>query len=107
MESKPKPIPDGYHSITPYLTVKGGAQAIDFYKRAFGAEERFRMPGPDGKSIGHAEIVIGDSIIMLADEFPQVGNQSPQSLKGTSVSLLFYVKDVDAAFKRCARRLLD
>lgn len=100
MNTKIKPIPDGFHTLTPYLSVKGAAQAIDFYKRAFGAKERFRMPGPDGKTLGHAEVVIGDSILMLADEFPQCGNMSPQSLKGTSVSLLIYVEDVDSAFKR-------
>jgi PhnB protein len=100
MNTKVKPIPDGFHTLTPYLSVKGAAQAIDFYKRAFGAKERFRMPGPDGKTLGHAEVVIGDSILMLADEFPQCGNTSPQSLKGTSVSLLIYVEDVDSAFKR-------
>src|ERR1700724_2357384 len=94
MSTKVKPIPDGFHTLTPYLSVKGAAQAIDFYKRAFGAKERFRMPGPDGKTLGHAEVVIGDSILMLADEFPQAGNKSPQSLKGTSVSLLMYVEDV-------------
>ena len=100
MNTKVKSIPDGFHSITPYLTVKGAAEAIDFYKRAFGAQERFRMLGPDGKTIGHAEIVIGNSIVMLADECPQFGNQSPQSLEGTPVSLLLYVEDVDSAFKR-------
>lgn len=100
MNTKVKPIPDGFHTVTPYLSVKGAAQAIDFYKRAFGAKERFRMPGPDGKTLGHAEVVIGDSIVMLADEFPQAGNKSPQSLKGTSVSMLIYVEDVDSAFKR-------
>lgn len=84
--------------MTPYLTVKGGAEALDFYKRALGAKERFRMPGPDGKSIGHAEIVIGDSIVMLADESPF--GKSPQSLNGTPVSLVLYVQDVDASFKR-------
>lgn len=99
MSTKIKPIPDGFHSITPYLTVTGGAAALDFYKRAFGAQERFRMGGPDGL-IGHAEIVIGDSIIMLADEMPACGNQSPQTLRGTPVSLLLYVEDVDASFKR-------
>ena len=99
MSAQIKPIPDGFHSITPYLTVKGAAAALDFYKRAFGATERFRMGGPDGL-IGHAEIVIGDSIIMLADEIPSCGNQSPQSLHGTPVSLLLYVEDVDASFKR-------
>jgi len=99
MNAKVKPIPDGFHTLTPYLTVKGAAQAIDFYKRAFGAKERFRMTGPDGKSLGHAEITIGDSILMLADECPGF-TQSPQTLNGTSASLLIYVKDVDAAFKR-------
>lgn len=100
MSNKVKPIPDGFHTLTPYLSVKGGAEAIDFYKRAFGAVERFRMPGPDGKTIGHAEIVIGDSIVMLADENPQFGNLSPETLKGSPVGLLVYVEDVDAAFKR-------
>jgi len=100
MQTNVKPIPDEFHSITPYLTVKGGAQAIDFYKRAFGATERFRMAGPDGESIGHAEVVIGDSIIMLADESPQFGNKSAKSLGGTPVSLLLYVENVDTAFKR-------
>jgi PhnB protein len=98
MNAKVKPIPDGFHSLTPYLTVKGAAQAIDFYRRAFGATERFRMTGPDGKSVGHAEITIGDSILMLADESPF--GQSPQTLHGTSVSLALYVEDVDAAFQR-------
>jgi PhnB protein len=99
MNAKVKPIPDGFHTLTPYLTVKGGAEAIDFYKRAFGAIERFRMTGPDGKTLGHAEITIGDSILMLADGAPGF-SQSPQELHGTTVSLLLYVKDVDAAFKR-------
>jgi len=100
MSNKVKPIPDGFHTLTPYLAVKGGAEAIDFYKRAFGAVERFRMPGPDGKSIAHAEIVIGNSIVMLADESPQMGNLSPQTLKGSPVGILMYVEDVDTAFKR-------
>ncbi len=99
MNSKVQPIPKGFHSVTPYLTIKGAAQAIDFYKRALGAQERFRMPGPDGKSVGHAEIVIGDSIIMLADEF-QGCNRSPQTLSGTPVGLIVYVTDADATFKR-------
>jgi PhnB protein len=102
MKAKIKPIPDGFHTLTPYLTIKGAGEAISFYKRAFGAKERCRMTGPDGKSIGHAEIVIGDSYLMLADEFPQF-SQSPQTLKGTSVSLLIYVKDVDAFFKRAVK----
>ena len=103
MKTKVKPIPDGFHSLTPYLTIKGAARAIDFYKRAFGATERFRMYGPDGKTIGHAELVIGDSIIMLADESRMMGTKSPKSLKGTPVALLLYVKDVDTAFKRATR----
>lgn len=94
-----KPIPEGFHSVTAYLTVKAASQAIEFYKRAFGAQERFRMTLPDGKSIGHAEIVIGDSIVMLADEFPGC-NQSPQTLHGTPVGLVIYMPDVDAAFQR-------
>src|SRR5574341_2030667 len=73
-----KPIPEGYHSVTPYLIVRGGAAAIDFYKRAFGAVELFRFPAPDGK-VGHAEIKIGDSPIMLADEYPQMGYNGPQT----------------------------
>ncbi len=89
-----KPIPDGYHTLTPYLIVKGAAQAIDFYKKAFGATELFRMPGPGG-CIMHAEMKIGDSIVMLADEMPQMGAVSPQSLKGTPVGFCLYVTDVD------------
>jgi len=99
MNAKVKPIPDGFHTLTPYLTVKGGAKAIDFYKRAFGAKELVRMAGPDGQTLGHAEVSIGDSILMLSDEFPGFG-KSPQTLGGTPVSLLLYVEDVDAAFKR-------
>jgi PhnB protein len=94
-----KPIPDGFHSLTPYLIVQGGGEAIAFYKKAFGAKERLRIPGPDGKTVGHAEIVIGDSILMLADEFPGMG-KSPKTLGDAGASLLLYVKDVDAAFKR-------
>jgi PhnB protein len=99
MSSKVKPIPDGYHTVTPYLIIKGAAAAIDFYKRAFGATELFRMPQPDGR-IGHAEIKIGDSPIMLADEFPEMGHRSPQSLGGSPVSILLYVEDVDSVFNR-------
>jgi uncharacterized glyoxalase superfamily protein PhnB len=95
-----KPIPEGYHTITPYITVKGAAKAIDFYKRAFGARERDRMTDPEGKRVMHAEIQIGDSIVMLGDEFPQGECKSPQTLGGTAVSLFLYVPDVDAAFKR-------
>lgn len=91
-------IPDGYHSVTPYLIVKDGARAIEFYKKALGAVELFRMPGPDGK-IMHAEVKIGDSPVMLADEFPERGALSPQSIGNTSVGLMVYVPDVDAQFK--------
>ena len=99
MTTKTKPIPDGYHTATPYLIVKGAAKAIDFYQRAFGASELFRMPIPDGK-IMHAEIRIGNSPIMLADEFPERNIVSPQSLGGTPVGLLLYVEDVDARFRQ-------
>jgi PhnB protein len=95
-----KPIPDGYHAVTPCLTVKGGAQAIEFYTKAFGATEHFRMPGPDGKSLMHAELKIGDSIVMLADEQPGMGTKAPTSAGGSTGYLFLYVKDVDAAFKR-------
>ena len=94
-----KSIPDGYHSVTPYLIIKGAADAIDFYKRTFGAAELMRMPRPDGK-IGHAEIRIGDSAIMLADEHLEMGHRSPQSLGGAGVSLMVYVERVDDVFKR-------
>ena len=75
-KAKAKPVPDGYHSVTPYLIVDGGAKAIDFYQRVFGATERMRMPGPGGK-VGHAELTIGDSVIMLADEHPEMGARGP------------------------------
>jgi PhnB protein len=94
-----KPIPDGYHSVTAYLIVQGAAKAIDFYKKAFGATELMRMDGPDGK-IGHAEIKVGDSPIMLADEHPEMGYRGPQALGGTPVSLLIYVPDVDSRFQQ-------
>ena len=89
-----KPTPEGYHSVTPYLIVRGGADAIEFYKKAFGAVELFRFPSPDGK-IGHAEIKVGDSPIMLADEFPDMGFLSPETIGGSPVSLYVYVEDVD------------
>jgi PhnB protein len=95
-----KPIPDGYRTVTPYLTLKGAAQAIEFYGRAFGARESARMAGPDGTSVMHAELRIGDSVVMLSDEFPQAGPRSPETLGGTSASIFLYVPDVDAAFKR-------
>jgi PhnB protein len=94
-----KPIPDGYHTATPYLIIRGAGDAIEFYKKAFGATELFRFPTPDGK-IGHAEIKIGDSPIMLADEYPQMGYNSPQTLGGSPVSLMIYVEDVDTTFNQ-------
>jgi PhnB protein len=97
MTSKVKPIPEGYHTATPYLIVKDAARAIEFYKKAFGATELMRMPGPGGK-IGHAEIKIGDSPIMLADEVPGMGFRSPESLGGSPISILLYVEDVDVVF---------
>jgi PhnB protein len=99
MPREVKPIPEGYHSVTPYLTVNDAARAIDFYKRAFGAQETVRMQGPQGK-IGHAELKIGDSFVMLADEMPGSGCRSPQSLGGSTVNIFLYVKDADSAFKQ-------
>ncbi|MGB6547109.1 MAG: VOC family protein [Candidatus Acidiferrales bacterium] len=93
------PIPRGYHSLTPYLFIKGAAGAIDFYKTVFGATERMRMPGPDGR-IMHAELQIGDSIVMLSDENPQMGALSPQSIGGTACGLNVYLADVDAATRK-------
>lgn len=94
-----KTIPEGYHSVTPYLIVRGGGDAIEFYKKAFGAVELFRFPSPDGK-IGHAEIKIGNSPIMLADEYPDMGYNGPQSIGGSPVSLMIYVDDVDTVFNQ-------
>jgi PhnB protein len=99
MSGKIKPIPDGYHTVTPYLTISGAASAIEFYKRAFLAKEITRMAGPDGK-VGHAEIQIGDSRIMLADESSMMGTKSPQSLGGSDSGIVLYVEDVDKLFKR-------
>jgi PhnB protein len=99
MRTNVKHIPDGFHAITPYLTVNDAGEAIDFYKRAFGARERVRMPTPDGK-VAHAELQIGDSIIMLGEECPEHGGVSPQTLEGSPVGLALYVEDVDKAFKR-------
>ena len=95
-------IPQGYHTATPYLIVKGAARAIDFYKQAFGATELMRFAGPGG-SIGHAEIRIGDSPIMLADEMPQMGYRSPAALGGSSVSVMLYVPDVDKVVERAVK----
>jgi uncharacterized glyoxalase superfamily protein PhnB len=100
MASPVKPVPDGFRTLTPHLSVKGAADAIEFYKKAFGAEEISRMPGPDGKAVMHAELKIGDSIMMIADEWPGMYTRSPKSLNGTSVNLNIYVADCDALFQR-------
>jgi PhnB protein len=97
MAGKVNPVPDGYHTATPYLIVKGAAKAIEFYKQAFGATELERMEGPDGR-IAHAELRIGNSIIMLGDESPQHGTHSPKSLGGSFCGLYLYVEDVDKVF---------
>jgi PhnB protein len=94
-----KPIPEGYSTVTPYLVFDDAASAIDFYKTAFGAKERMRMEAPGGK-IGHAEIEIGDSIVMLADAFPQSTTKPPSELGGTTASVFLYVEDVDAVVQR-------
>ena len=99
MPKKAQAVPKGYHTVTPSLVIDGAAQAIDFYKKALGAEELSRFPGPDG-SIMHAEIRIGDSTLMLADEMPDQGTRGPKSRGGTSVSFFIYKEDVDAAWKR-------
>jgi PhnB protein len=90
-----KAVPDGYHSVTPYLILKGAARAIDFYTKAFGATERMRLADPAGR-IGHAELTFGDSVIMLADEFPEMGIRGPEAFGGSPVHLALYVEDVDA-----------
>lgn len=99
MASTVKPIPDGYHTATPYLIVSGAAKALEFYKQAFGATELFRMPQPEGR-IGHAEIQIGNSRLMLADEHHEIGAKSPQTIGGTAVSILLYVEDADRVFNQ-------
>lgn len=100
MPTPVKPIPDGYHAVTPYLTIRGASAAIDFYKKAFGAEEKVRMPGPDGNSVMHGEIAIGGSMIMLSDEFPERGVMSPTHYGGPTSSLMLYVPDADAVFRQ-------
>ena len=94
-----KAIPDGYYTATPYLIVKGAARAIEFYKKAFGATELMRLADPSGK-VGHAEIRIGNSPIMLADEFPEMGARSPEAFGGSPVSIALYVEDVDERFRQ-------
>jgi uncharacterized glyoxalase superfamily protein PhnB len=99
MAEKVNAIPDGYHSVTANLVIKGASEAIDWYKQALGAQELYRMPGPDGRLM-HAEIKIGDSVIMLTDEMPEMGGKGPETLGGTPVSLMIYCKDCDALFNR-------
>lgn len=99
MPTSPKPIPEGFHTITPALVVRDAAKAIDFYKKALGAQELMRMPSPDGKIL-HAELKIGDSIIFLSDEMPQSPVKAPQTLGGSTGVLNIYVEDVDKTFKQ-------
>lgn len=94
-----KPIPDGYPRISPYLSVDGASAAIEFYGSVLGATERMRMPAPDGR-IGHAELQIGDSVVMLADEYPEMGIRGPKAIGGSPVTLSVYVEDVDDVFQR-------
>ena len=94
------PVPPGFSTITPHLIIRGAGDAISFYQKAFGAEEHVRMPGPDGKSVMHAELKIGDSMLFLADEFPGMPNASPQNLGGTTVTIHLYVENADAWFNR-------
>jgi PhnB protein len=97
-----KPIPEGYPQVTPYLAVDGADAAIKFYGDVFGATERVRMPAPGGK-VGHAELQLGDSLIMLADEFPDMGSRSPKAVGGTPVTISVYVEDVDSIFDRAIK----
>lgn len=99
MPNPVQPIPRGFHSVTPYLVVNDAARAIDFYQRAFGAKQTVRMDGPDGK-VGHAELTIGDSKIMISDEMPQSGCRAPRSLGGTTVGIFLYVPNVDSVFNQ-------
>jgi len=99
MKAARNPIPEGYHTITPSLTVRNAAEAIEFYKEALGAQELMRMTGPDGK-IGHAELKIGDSILFLGEEMPSMGNKSPQTLGAATGGLYLYVENADKAFQR-------
>jgi len=99
MSPSVKPIPDGYPQVTPYLCVDGAAAAINFYSQILGATERMRMPAPDGK-VGHAELQVGDSVIMLSDEFPEMGVKSPKAVGGTPVTISVYVEDVDATYQK-------
>ena len=99
MAGKVKPIPNGHRTVAPYLAVEDAVRALEFYKTAFGATETYRLTLPDGR-VGHAEIRLGDSIVMLADEFPEYGGKAPRAFGGSPVSMHLYVEDVDAVFKR-------
>ena len=94
-----KAVPEGHHTVTPYLCIKGAASALEFYKKAFEATELMRLAQPDGR-IGHSEIRVGDSVIMLSDEFPEIGASSPQAIGGSPVTIHLYVEDVDTVFKQ-------
>jgi PhnB protein len=98
MTSKVKPIPEGHRTVTPYLAIKNAAKALEFYKKAFGASEHYKLMMPDGR-LGHAELRLGDSLIMLSDEFPEYGGKAPDTLGGSPVSIHLYVDDVDAFFQ--------
>ncbi len=100
---KVSPIPKGYHTVTPGLAVRNAAQAIEFYKKAFGAREKMRMYGPDGNSVMHAELQIGNSKIMVGEEMPEMGHPSPQALNGTPINLYVYVRDADKAFNQAVK----
>ena len=100
MTTRTKPIPAGYHTVTPYLVITNAAKAIDFYRQAFGAEELVVMPGPDGKGVMHAEVKIGDSIIMMGEEHPQEPCKSAETMGGSPVSFYIYLENVDEAFGR-------
>jgi PhnB protein len=99
MPSNVKPIPDGHHTVAPYLAIKNAVGALEFYKKAFGATETYKLIVPDGR-LGHAELRLGDSLIMLSDEFPEFGGKAPEALGGSPVSIHLYVEDVDAFVKR-------
>ena len=103
MASPVKRVPEGFHTVTPHLTVRRASEAIEFYKKAFGARELGRSPGPDGKSIMHAMIQIGDSRVFLNDEFPGMGPAAPEGSKGTPVTIHLYVEDADRLFQQAVK----
>lgn len=103
MSDKKRPVPQGFHTITPHLEVRDAARAIEFYKKAFGAVEIFRSGGPDGKSIMHCQMQIGDSMFLLHDEYAEAGGESPQTLEGCGITMHLYVDDADVAFERAVK----